>query len=154
MVRAGEHEAHDHDNCTVLWNTCTRRRPSSPHAGKLTGQKPALKSKEVWAIRARLELKKRIRDLALFNLAIDSKLRGCDLVRLTVGDIAAGQEIRTRTSIVQKKTGRPVQFEITDQTRTAVKALIVQHGAGLPSLLTFPPGSMPASFRAGFARSD
>ena len=75
MVRAGEHEAHDHDNCTVLWNTCTRRRPSSPHAGKLTGQKPALKSKEVWAIRARLELKKRIRDLALFNLAID-KLPG------------------------------------------------------------------------------
>ena len=97
-------------------------------AGKLTGQKPALKSKEVWAIRARLELKKRVRDLALFNLAIDSKLRGCDLVRLTVGDIAAGQEIRTRTSIVQKKTGRPVQFEITEQTRAAVKALIARHG--------------------------
>jgi len=103
-------------------------RPRRISAGKLTGQKPALKSKEVWAIRARLELKKRVRDLALFNLAIDSKLRGCDLVRLTVGDIAAGPEIRSRTSIIQKKTGRPVQFEITEPTRTAVKALIARHG--------------------------
>ena len=103
-------------------------RPRRITAGKLTGQKPALKSKEVWAIRARLELKKRVRDLALFNLAIDSKLRGCDLVRLTVGDIAAGPEIRSRTSIIQKKTGRPVQFEITEPTRTAVKALIARHG--------------------------
>lgn len=103
-------------------------RPRRITAGKLTGQKPALKSKEVWAIRARLELKKRVRDLALFNLAIDSKLRGCDLVRLTVGDIAAGPEIRTRTSIIQKKTGRPVQFEITEPTRNAVKALIARHG--------------------------
>jgi integrase len=95
--------------------------------GKLTGQKPALKMKEVWSIRARLELKKRVRDLALFNLAIDSKLRACDLTRLKVEDIAAGGEVKTRGIIVQKKTGRPVQFEITEQTRTAVTNLIRRH---------------------------
>jgi hypothetical protein len=59
--------------------------------------------KEVWSIRARLELKRRVRDLALFNLAIDSKLRGCDLVRLRVEDVAAGGEVKTRGIIVQKK---------------------------------------------------
>jgi integrase len=95
--------------------------------GKMTGQKPALKMKEVWSIRARLELKKRVRDLALFNLAIDSKLRACDLTRLKVEDIAAGGEVKTRGIIVQKKTGRPVQFEITEQTRTAVSNLIRRH---------------------------
>lgn len=80
--------------------------------------------KEVWSIRARLELRKRVRDLALFNLAIDSKLRGCDLVRLKVDDVAAGGEVKTRGIIVQKKTGRPVQFEITEQTRSAIAAWI------------------------------
>jgi integrase len=95
--------------------------------GKLTGQKPALKMKEVWSIRARLELKKRVRDLALFNLAIDSKLRGCDLTALKVEDIAAGGEVKTRGIIVQKKTGRPVQFEITEQTRTAVAKLMARY---------------------------
>lgn len=94
---------------------------------KLTGQKPALKMKEVWSIRARLELRRRVRDLALFNLAIDSKLRGCDLVRLRVEDVWAGGEAKSRGIIVQKKTGRPVQFEITEQTRTAVGALIRRH---------------------------
>lgn len=92
--------------------------------GKLTGQKPALKMKEVWSIRARLELKKRVRDLALFNLAIDSKLRACDLTRLKVEDVAAGGEVKTRGIIVQKKTGRPVQFEIVEQTRNAVLNLM------------------------------
>lgn len=103
-------------------------RPRLITGGRLTGQKPALKMKEVWSIRARLELKRRIRDLALFNLAIDSKLRGCDLVRLKVEDVAGGGEIKTRAVIVQKKTGRPVQFEITEQTRTAVGTLIRQTG--------------------------
>ena len=84
--------------------------------GKLTGQKPALKMKEVWSIWARLEWRKRVRDLALFNLAIDSKLRGCDIVRLKVEDVAAGGEVKSRGIIVQKKTGRPVQFEIMEQT--------------------------------------
>ena len=95
--------------------------------GKLTGQKPALKMKEVWSIRARLELKKRVRDLALFNLAIDSKLRACDLTALKVEDVAAGSEVKTRGIIVQKKTGRPVQFEITEQTRIAVRNLMSRH---------------------------
>jgi integrase len=83
--------------------------------------------KEVWSIRARLELKKRVRDLALFNLAIDSKLRACDLTRLKVDDVAAGGEVKTRGIIVQKKTGRPVQFEITEQTRRAVLNLMRRH---------------------------
>ena len=95
--------------------------------GKLTGQKPALKMKEVWSIRARLELKKRVRDLALFNLAIDSKLRACDLTALRVEDVAAGGEVKTRGIIVQKKTGRPVHFEITEQTRFAIRNLMSRH---------------------------
>ena len=96
--------------------------------GKLTGQKPALKMKEVWAIRIRLQLARKTRELALFNLGIDSKLRGCDLVRLRVEDVAAAGEVKSRAAIVQKKTGRPVQFEITEQTRIAVAALIQKHG--------------------------
>ncbi len=105
----------------------TGGRPRRIAGGKLTGQKPALKMKEVWSIRARLELKKRVRDLALFNLAIDSKLRACDLTRLRVEDVAAGGEVKTRGIIVQKKTGRPVQFEITEQTRSAVLNLMRRH---------------------------
>ena len=91
---------------------------------KLTGQKPPLKRKEIWAIRVRLQLAKRPRDLALFNLAIDSKLRGCDLVGLRVCDVAHGSRVGSRAAIVQKKTGRPVQFEITGQTRDAIAAWI------------------------------
>jgi hypothetical protein len=83
--------------------------------GRLTGQKRPLKPKDVWAIRVRLQLQHRARDLALFNLAIDSKLRGCDLVRLQVDDVCAGGRVRDRTNIIQKKTGRPVQFEITER---------------------------------------
>ena len=105
----------------------TGARPRRITGGKLTGQKPALKMKEVWSIRARLELRKRVRDLALFNLAIDSKLRACDLTSLRVDDVAAGGEVKTRGIIVQKKTGRPVQFEITEQTRVAVTNLIRRH---------------------------
>lgn len=100
------------------------RKKSIITAGKLTGQKPALKMKEVWSIRARLEISNNIRDLALFNLAIDSKLRGCDLVRLLVNDISAGGEVKSRGAVFQKKTERPVQFEITEPTRRSVTALI------------------------------
>ena len=90
--------------------------------GKLLGQKPPLKLKEIWAIRIRLQLDHRTRELALFNLAIDSKLRGCDLVRLQVDDVCAGGRVRDRATVIQKKTGRPVQFEITEQTRAAIRA--------------------------------
>ena len=90
--------------------------------GRLTGQKRPLRPKDVWAIRVRLQLKRRARDLALFNLAIDSKLRGCNLVRLQVDDVCAGGRVRDRATIIQKKTGRPVQFEITEQTRASIRA--------------------------------
>ncbi len=89
--------------------------------GRLVGQKRPLRPKEVWAIRVRLQMKRRKRDLALFNLAIDSKLRGCDLVGLRVDDIAAGGRVRDRATIIQHKTGRPVQFEIMDQTRASLQ---------------------------------
>ncbi len=85
--------------------------------GKITGQKPALKLKEIWAIRIRLQLANKVRDLALFNLALDSKLRGCDLVRMRVKDVAHGNSVNKRAVILQQKTHEPVQFEITTQTR-------------------------------------
>ena len=88
--------------------------------GKITGAKPPLQPRHVWAIRTQLQLASRMRDLALFNLAIDSKLRGCDLVRLSVEDVAPHGYAIERATIRQKKTGRPVKFEITEQTRQAV----------------------------------
>src|SRR5881396_2891232 len=92
--------------------------------GKVLGQKPPLKLKEIWAIRIRLQLDHRTRDLALFNLAIDSKLRCCDLVALRVHDVVQGSRIASRAIVMQKKTQRPVQFEITEQTRDVVAAWI------------------------------
>ena len=92
--------------------------------GKLIGQKPPLKPKEIWAIRIHLQNGRRIRDLAMFNLAIDSKLRGCDLVNLRVLDITHGNQILVRAMVVQRKTQRPVQFELTEPTRAAVAAWI------------------------------
>ena len=92
--------------------------------GKLIGQKPPLKLKEIWAIRIRLELSNRIRDLALFNLAIDSKLRSCDLVKLRVRDISHGNSIAKRAMIMQQKTKQAVQFEITEQTRKSLSQWI------------------------------
>ena len=89
--------------------------------GRLIGLKRPLKPKDVWAIRVRLQLEDRKRDLALFNLAIDSKLRGCDLVSLKIEDVYAGGRPRGRATVIQKKTGRPVQFEITEQTRSSIR---------------------------------
>ncbi|WFU51142.1 tyrosine-type recombinase/integrase [Sinorhizobium terangae] len=97
---------------------------SSWNSGRIIGQKPPLKPKEVWAIRTRLQMLGAVRDLALFNLAIDSKLRACDLVAISVADVAICGRVRDRAIIIQKKTGRPVQFELTDQTREAVAAWI------------------------------
>jgi integrase len=98
----------------------------SCNRGHIVGQKAPLKPREVWSIRARLQMADAERDLALFNLAIDSKLRGCDLVTITVGDVAVSGTVRDRAVIIQKKTGRPVQFEITEQTRAAVGAWIAR----------------------------
>jgi len=92
--------------------------------GKFTGPKPPLQPRHVWAIRTRLQLAGRERDLALFNLAIDSKLRGCDVVSLKVEDIAPHGYSVDRATVRQKKTGRPVKFEITEQTRQSVDAYL------------------------------
>lgn len=94
---------------------------SSPwNKGKITGQKSPLKRSEIWAIRVRLQIQDRTRDLALFNLAIDSKLRACDLVKLRVRDVTQAGQVANRAIIMQRKTKRPVQFEITDQTKLAI----------------------------------
>jgi len=92
--------------------------------GKLVGQKAPLRLGDIWAIRVRLEIANKDRDLALFNLAIDSKLRACDLTKLRVRDIAHGKHVSTRAIVMQQKTQQPVQFEITAQTRASVEAWI------------------------------
>ncbi len=104
--------------------TSTKGRVTPWNKGKLLGQKPPLKLKEIWAIRIRLQMARRARELALFNLAIDSKLRGCDFVGLRVHDVVHGNRVAARAIVLQKKTERPVQFEITEQTREAVTAWI------------------------------
>lgn len=88
--------------------------------GKLVGQKTPLRLSDIWSIRVRLQLAGRARDLALFNLAIDSKLRGCDLVSLRLRDVSHGSAIARRATVLQRKTGRPVQFELTELTRSAL----------------------------------
>jgi integrase len=100
--------------------------------GRLIGPTLPLKLAEIWAIRIRLQLAARPRDLALFDLAIDSKLRSCDLVRLRVQDLAQGGRAACRASVLQQKTSRPVKFELTEQTRESVEAWIArgQRGAG------------------------
>lgn len=92
------------------------------------GPKLPLKPREIWAIRIRLHLAGDLRGLALFNLALDSKLRGCDLVRLQVRDVAPNGQILRRAAIVQQKTGQPVSFELTEPTRGAVQAWLNQAG--------------------------
>jgi len=109
-------DTNDQNNHQVPWNK-----------GKLIGQKSPLKLKEIWVIRIRLQMAKNTRELALFNLAIDSKLRGCDLVKLRVCDVAQSNRVSTRAMIMQQKTHRPVQFEITEQTRESVGAWISQY---------------------------
>jgi site-specific recombinase XerC len=94
--------------------------------GKLVGQKPPLKLEEVWAIRIRLQLANNTRELALFNLAIDSKLRGCDLVSIRVKDVSHSGSVSSRTMIMQRKTLQPVQFEITPQARSSIESLMSQ----------------------------
>jgi integrase len=106
--------------------TVPRRQPWNK--GKLVGQKAPLKLKEICAIRVRLQLEERLRELAMFNLAIDSKLRSCDLVKLRVRDVCNGDRVTSRAIVMQQKTQRPVQFEITEQTRESVAAWTRQAG--------------------------
>lgn len=102
----------------------SKRRPWN--RGRLVGQKRPLLPMQVWAIRARLELSGNHRDLALFNLAIDSKLRGCDLVRLKVADLIVGDRVRERVTVIQSKTNRPVQFEVTENTRISIRTWVAR----------------------------
>ena len=137
----------------------SKRRPWKK--GRLIGQKRPLLPKQVWAIRARLELAGNLRDLALFNLAIDSKLRGCDLVRLKVVELVSNDRIRERASIIQSKTNRPVQFEVSESTRDSLwKWLCTQKcsdaascsRAGSMSDHMFRRGSMDVWSRTGCRR--
>ena len=98
----------------------TPRKRLPWNKGKLTGAKPPLRPKHVWSIRTKLQIEGRALDLAMFNLAIDSKLRGCDVVAIRVEDVAAGGCTADRATVRQKKTGRPVRFELSEQTRQAV----------------------------------
>ena len=114
---------HENEN-SVLLNT--KRAPWNK--GKLVGPRPPLLQKHVWAIRTRLQIKQQLRDLALFNLAIDSKLRGCDVVAIRVDDVAPNGHAIARATVRQRKTGRPVRFELTEQTRQAINEYLVASG--------------------------
>ena len=126
--------------------------------GLLIGQKKPREPKHVWSIRVRLEIAGSRRDLAIFNLAIDSKLRACDLVKLRFVDICSGFKVRHRATIVQKKTGRPVQFEISEQSEILLKLGCQCSGLPVPDssfqvdfvqVLTFLPANMPDGCIAG-----
>jgi len=109
------------------------RRPWNK--GKLVGQKAPFKLKEIWAIRVRLQIFCRTRELALFDLGIDSKLRACDLLKLKVRDVCHGERVATRAIVLQQKTSRPVQFEITEPTRTALADWFRLSGLSLDDFL-------------------
>jgi integrase len=92
--------------------------------GKLTGQKLPLTLQQIWSIRMRLQSEKRLRDMAMFNLAIDSKLRACDLLKIRVSDVSSSGQVDSRATIMQQKTQRPVRFEITSRTRSSIEGWI------------------------------
>ena len=101
------------------------------NAGKTVGTKRPLTQKQIWAIRFFLDREGRLRDRALFDLAIDSKLRGCDLVKMSIGDLVVGSDIRTRAIVVQQKTGRPVQFELTSDVRASLLSWLERRGGSV-----------------------
>src|ERR1700694_4796936 len=124
--------------------TCTANPAREPwNKGKLVGQKTPFKLKEIWAMRIRLQIANRCRNLALFNLAIDSKLRACDLMQLRVRDVCHGQIMASRPQILQQKPSRPVQFEITEPARTAVSAWIARSKLKAEGFL-FPSRTPPS----------
>jgi integrase len=109
------------------YDPAAKARPAW-NAGKQVGAKRALKVKQIWLIRFFLDREGRMRDRALFDLAIDSKLRGCDLVKMKIGSLVSGPAIRNRSMVIQQKTGRPVQFEITADTRASLLAWLERRG--------------------------
>jgi len=114
-----------HENETSI-SLNTKRTPWNK--GKLIGPRLPLRQKHVWAIRTRLQIDQQLRDLVLFNLAIDSKLRGCDVVAIRVDDVAPNGHAIARATVRQRKTGRPVRFELTEQTRQAINEYLVVSG--------------------------
>ena len=98
------------------------------NAGRKVGAKRALKLRQIWAIRFFLDREGRLRDRALFDLAIDSKLRGCDLVKIKIGTLVSGPDIRSRAMVIQQKTGRPVQFELMSDARASLLAWLERRG--------------------------
>ena len=123
------HPYHQHHERTsgAAWN-----------AGRSIGPKRALKPQQVWEIRFHLEHKKRIRDRAMFDVAIDSKLRGCDVVKLRIGDVVVGGQIRQRSMVIQQKTGTPVSFEIGETARESLRLWLTRCGSGRPDDFLFP----------------
>ena len=107
------------------------------NAGKTVGTKRPLTQKQIWAIRFFLDRERRLRDRALFDLAIDSKLRGCDLVKIKIGDVVAGEEVRNRATVIQQKTGRPVQFELSGDVRASLLIWLERRG-GTAAEYAFP----------------
>jgi integrase len=119
------------------------RPPRAPwNKGKLIGSKPPPRTKNVWSIRTKLQIDGRLRDLAMFNVAIDSKLRGCDVVCLKVEDLAPYGTTLDRATVRQRKTGLPVRFEITEQSREALDAYI-KANTRKPGDFLFPSRSFP-----------
>lgn len=119
----------EHDPAT------TDRRPWN--AGRMVGAKRALKPQQVWAIRFWLDHQGRLRDRAMFDFAVDSKLRGCDVVKVRIGDLVSGGRVRSRAIVVQQKTGRPVQFELPEPTRSSKLAWLERRGGTLDEFV-FP----------------
>jgi len=111
------------------------RRPWN--VGRMVGAKRALKPQQVWAIRFWLDSERRLRDRAMFDLAIDSKLRGCDVVKVKIGDLTSGGRVRSRAIVVQQKAGRPVQFELLERTRGSILAWLERRGGALDEFV-FP----------------
>jgi integrase len=111
--------------------------------GKLIGAKPPLRPKHVWSIRTRLMVEGRTRELAMFNLAIDSKLRGCDVIALKVEDVAPNGYTIERATVRQRKTGRPVKFELTEQTRQAIEDYLRASGKKPGESIHEPPAKRP-----------
>ena len=101
------------------------------NAGRKLGAKRALKPQQVWAVRFWLDREGRVRDRAMFDLAIDSKLRGCDIVKIRIGDLVSGGRIRSRAIVVQRKTSRPVQFELLEPARASILAWLECRGGAL-----------------------
>ena len=110
--------------------------------GKMIGSKPPLRIKNVWSIRTKLQVDGRLRDLAMFNLAIDSKMRGCDVDTLRVEDIAPHGTALDRATVRQRKTGHPVRFELTEQTREAIDGYM-KETAKRPATISSRAGAFP-----------